>query len=142
MTQTEFSDMLSTSNDLELLNLWRYISANFLIDKIEPLQYQGIFAGSEFQFYDAKKIYLAIKIEGQPQTAAQTAAIACRMDMYNEANGLFGSIGNMSVYYDTGAVVLRYIALYMEKEKLWFSRLSTAIGYVHIKYSGFKITLK
>lgn len=127
--QSDFITLFKASQVNESLN----------IDTIEPLSYQGVIVASEFETYDAKKLYLALKVvfPGRDVTFVSKPSVV----LYDKNNAVNLRFAEGGIAYNGLTTVLNYTCNQILNYNILFSRL-VADNYIHMVFEGYKITLK
>jgi len=120
----------------EQRNLWNIARVLIAYNTITPLFYQGPIAGSEFETFNAAKVYLCLEFKATGALGAVGASVSNIMT-YNMANGAMFSFGNNIVYWD-GAI--KHGANFAECKNFWFSRIVRQ-QYVDMVFNGYRLTI-
>jgi hypothetical protein len=120
------------------INLWNYVRTLLVgVQTITPIVFVGASAGSEFETYSAKKVYMAL--EFQSGQAAQATGVPY-MTFYNMANAAILIGTNISQSWDATAVAMKYGGNTFKLTNFWFSRIVFAT-YGSLIFNGYKITI-
>jgi hypothetical protein len=98
------------------------------------LYYQGVIAASEFETYNAKKLYLAW--EFKVSLVPTLVAVIANLDFYNEANALSFYLNNACT---DGTADTNISSSFIETRNIYFSRIVTHT-YTYILFNGIKVT--
>jgi hypothetical protein len=126
------------TNDVAVVNFLREFEKKFNVSDIEPLYYQGVNAGSEFETYSATKLYIALFLSasGVAQPTLGNGYIA----FYDEGNALNLTFQNVSSYYNVGDTTVHDQINPILVKSFYFSRLQFS-NYERLIFNGYKITL-
>lgn len=108
------------------------------IANVEPIFFQGAIAGSEFLVYAATKLYLAL--EFSLYDYGDISANFWRVELYDEANNVFGYAANHISYYNSSDATQHNTGINCLNYNLYFSRI-IAFSYRYMKIIGYRITL-
>lgn len=122
----------------EQLAVVQYCAATFNPTNVAPLFYQGAIAGSEFETYDAHKIYVCLAAEFSNNNGGGDSATLRKMDFYDAANALNYTLHNNIVFWN--AVAVHYSSNNASLKNFFFSRL-VQTGYSLMLFNGYKLTL-
>lgn len=112
-------------------------AANRKIANVEPLYYDGLIAGSEFETYAATKMYLCFEFGCGVLAANISGAVTAYVSIFDETNTITYSLNELAVAFSAAAI---YVINNFHKENFLFSRLVTA-NYTYMKFLGYRITL-
>jgi hypothetical protein len=108
------------------------------IVNVEPLCFQGKIAGTEFLTYSANKLYLCYKLlltynNGIAEITSN------QYDLLDENNA--DAINIMSSYIMWIGTQVEYAPVLFRHENIYFSRISTIVGFNGIIINGYRVTL-
>lgn len=123
------------------VTLWNHVEPLFNWNTITPLFHQGNLAGSEFEIFNANKLYVAIELGfnrngGMPVTGALADA---SVRVYNHANALVQRWFNLPLAFDT-ADANYAIPNDIEKVNQFFGRVVSDV-YTQIKFNGYRLNI-
>jgi len=119
-------------------------AANRKIVNVEPLFFQGAFAGSEFLTYAATKLYIAFEVDVYTNNTV-TSLNATINYFTNENNTVsiqgFNSI--QSTYWDATAILAKTMFGSNNEfyKNIYFARVLFGANYAYMKFIGYRITL-
>jgi hypothetical protein len=111
--------------------------ANRKILNVEPLYYDGLIAGSEFETYAATKMYISLQFAGGILAANISGAVTAYISFYDEANAISFSLNNLANAFNVASI---YVVNNVFNRNDDFSRIVTA-GYTYMKFLGYRVTL-
>jgi hypothetical protein len=117
----------------EQKNFWDLVKGKIAYTSITPLYYMGVCAGSEFETYNAGKLYVGLEMAVDGCAANATVAI---LTFYNEANTASFQMMSESGYY-TGAAV-NYVGNTVQMANVYFGRVVIS-NYGKIKFNGYRL---
>lgn len=115
-------------------------AANRRIANVEPLFYQGATGATEFLVYSADKMYICYSLLLSTNNAGDASATVRKVDLYNETNAVSLTLHNQGISYNTTVPQQQYLGNQPSITNCIFSRFVT-IGYLHMKFIGYRITL-
>lgn len=107
------------------------------LQAIDPLYYTGLIAGSEFETYNAMKLYIAHSVNVGIRTSGQTSPNS--VVFYDENNVSFFRLLNACYAYNSGAANFNWFPNNAELTNFYFARLTSA-GAENIKFIGYRLT--
>jgi hypothetical protein len=127
--------------DPELLNLLRIFENKFIVSDIEPLYYQGVINGSEFETYTATKLYLQLKVVFS-YSGATLADTTSGIVFYDESNAICFTLRNktLAAYYNAAEFLRSDLNSYYFTNS-YFSRIARTT-YDYIIFNGFRVTIQ
>jgi hypothetical protein len=139
MIQVPFESLLRANSTPEQETFLRFVTNVFDIILITPKFYQGVITGSEFETYNAKKLYFAYDV--QIMNATLHGETEGSVLFYNVANGLFYSAKNATAYWEVAGAKDEFLMNPIYLKNFYFSRLASTI-YDSLIFNGYLITLR
>lgn len=119
-------------------NIFPLVAPTFTVT---PLCYIGAIAGSEFETFDANKIYLVSEFEALHTTGGCVSAAAGGIQFYNEVNTSFFRIFQSVAGWDTVAAGFRYGVNNYQAKNFYFSRLAIIGSVSQMRFLGYRINI-
>lgn len=139
MIPVQFETLLRPTSTPQQETFLRFVTNVFDIVAIAPKFYQGVITGSEFETYNAKKLYFAYDV--QIMNAAAHGEIEGSVLFYNVANGLFYSAKNANAYWEVVGAKDEFLMNPIFLQNFYFSRLAATI-YNSLIFNGYLVTLR
>ena len=124
--------------DEETKILLSFVNNNFLIDKVEKVEFMSDIIGHEITAYNAKKLYVVKRIV---ITDNADVLVLPYCAFYDENNLIKFYITNSLTYWDSGANQIHFITNYFTLKNILFSKIAT-LNYNSFEMIGYRITLK
>ena len=112
--------------------------ANKKIVNVEPLFFDNLIAGSEFETYAATKMYIALSLYINDSFGATTTT--AQIFFYDFTNTVNMSSFNAAPVWDTTAALMKYIQLLTSYNNIYFARFTVTL-YRYMRFIGYRITL-
>lgn len=109
------------------------------IINVEPLWFQGLLAGTEFNNFVNTKVYLALEVKFSSTGIVPGVVIPYAL-LADEVDVSFFVCQNVSLVWDVTAVAMKYQANDIYVNNVIFWHLQNQI-YTDISFSGYRITL-
>jgi len=116
--------------------VYRYLQSLGPIVSIIPLYFSGPIAGSEFETYQADKMYLCINSEFSGTINLDVGGY--EIEFYNPVNVLTYMTNNNSCQFDAAGAPVTFLNGVAKVDNIAFSRLVTYL-YTYIKFIGYRI---
>ncbi len=116
--------------------IFDYVIDTFNPSAIVPLQYIGVYAGSEFLTYAATKLYIATTFNWDK--CAPVSAVPT-MTFYNNLNASSAVLTGAKPYWNSTAAAAYYLSCLSEIKNIWFSRV-VGVQVDYLIFKGFRIT--
>jgi hypothetical protein len=116
----------------EQINFWNITSAKLAFTTITPIYYLGACAGSEFETYDAAKLYIALEF-GILDSGLNTNWGF--VQLYNEANAASAKLTNNVIAY---GIAYNYLKNSLFVQNVYFGRIAVT-EYLSIKFNGYRL---
>lgn len=112
-------------------------AVNRKIANIEPLYYDGVIAGSEFETYAPTKMYICLEFCAGVLAANISGAVTAYISFYDEANTISYSLNNLNNAYSAASI---YVINNVKNSNDDFARL-VGTNYTYMKFIGYRATL-
>jgi len=122
----------------EQLNLWNIAKTKIGYSSITPLYFMGSIAGSEFNTYDANKIY--ISLESIFSCTGGTNANFGEVTLYDEINVSRTIVANNAPFWQVTMAGDYFQINPVALKNVWFSRISGALYDVMI-FNGYRLNV-
>ena len=124
--------------DEETKILLQHVNDNFLIDKVEKVEFMSLIVGHEINTYDIKKLYIAKKILFSSTTIFSSLSL---IRFYDNNNILKFEVTNAGVFWNNLVNASYFPPNLLNLSNILFSRILPN-AYLNFKMIGYRITLK
>jgi hypothetical protein len=136
MTEPEVTDRIDLRNATpEFLYQWNMLRLTFRPVTYTPIYYAGNIAGSEFQTYNAKKLYFALQLS--LDYVGDTAGPGSTQ-LFDETNNVYKLCGKVIPWWN--GVAARYFQLEYNTTAVRFSKLDFG-NYTRMIFTGYRLQL-
>jgi len=122
----------------EQRNLWHIAQTLIVYTTITPVFFQGIITGSEFETYNAGKVYLCLDFNYC--WAGPTSPGCDLINIYNMANVIIVQKLLGVPYWDVTAAAVKWTGFNIDIKNFWFSRITSTYGGSFI-FNGYRLNV-
>lgn len=108
---------------------------------VTPLCYVGAIAGSEFETFDANKIYLVAEFEALHTSGGCVTVTGSGVQFYNELNVSFFRLFQNIAGWDVTAAGFRYGVNNYQAKNFYFARLAVIVSVTQMRFIGYRIDI-
>jgi hypothetical protein len=120
-------------------NLWKKAFSLNAFTTVTPLYYVGVIAGSEFETYNAGKLYVALELISWPVNAIPVSPIG-GLQIYDQLNAYMTTLVNCTLIWDATAAAYKGTIQGVEYHNFYFSRVTKNLA-ENMKFNGYRLTI-